>query len=223
MKKIGIVLILSIFFLTANAQYVRRDTSIYVPKIKFSFTPQYIFFSGLRFDLERELKQNNWLDFSGEVFVGKNTSTNEYDISKDGFYSELYGAGFGVSYKHFMSSTDYGNAYFSFGPSYNFFYTKYEEFIWQTQIVNGIEEIHYELVDVDEQIHRFNAAFILGIETEMYQKIYFDMYAGVGIRYSYPIVSETTVGEYKYDDYMWSYGYSGTLALVGIRFGILNK
>ncbi len=220
MKKIVVILILSMFFLTTNAQYVKRDTSIYIPKIKFSFTPQYILFEGLRFDIEKELRKNAWLDISTEIFLGRNTTDNQYEKERDDYYSNLYGAGLGLNYKHFISSTTYGNSYFSVGPSYNFFYMNYEEYIWQTQIVNGIEELHWELVDISEQIHRLSGTFLLGIETEMYERIYFDMYAGVGLRYSYPIINNNII-EYKYDDYMWSYGYSGTLALVGIRFGIL--
>jgi len=222
MKKIGIILILSMFFLTANSQYVKRDTSLYVPKFKFSFTPQYLLFNGLRFDVEKEVRKNSWVDFSTEIYLGRNTSTNEYETRRDGFYSELYGAGLGVNYKRFISFTDYGKGYFLFGSSYNFFYINYPDYVWQTQIVNGIQELHYELVDINEQIHRINGSFLLGIETEMYDKIYFDMYAGVGLKYSYPIVNET-VDAYKYDDYMWSYGYSGTFAIIGIRFGFLSN
>ncbi len=222
MKKIFVLIILTFFFLFANSQFVKRDSTFFQPKIKLTFTPHHLIYNCLKLNVEKELKNNDWLDIPIEMYYGRRMSNSENVTTRSNYYDNLYGLGIGANYKHFFPFYNMKNLYFSVGGMYHFFFLNYKSSIWQIEIVNGTQQYHLNEVDVYEQINRFNANINVGIETEMYEKIYFDMFFGLGQRYSLPFYN-FEISENKFDQTMWAYGYSGTVIFIGMRIGLLYK
>ena len=222
MKKITLIFLLLSLFLIAKAQYLKNDTTIFQPSFKFSFTPHYLIFQGLRLDYEKEFKPKQWYIISPTLYLGKNTDTEYYQTNRDNYYQNLYGAGLGVYYKYMLGNSNLINAYFSVGTRFNYFYIDYFDYNWITSIVDGNEVINYELVEVNEQILRLDGIFALGLETEIFQKLYMDTYFGLALRYSYAIMDGVETSN-KFDDYMWNYAYTGTAVVLGLKIGITNK
>ena len=222
MKK-HILLIIIIFLVIISQAQIKNntDTSIFKPITKFSFVPQYLIFNGIRLDYEKEFSTNNWYIISPTIYLGKKTDTLLNINERDNYFNNLLGIGLGICYKRILGNYYIINTYFSVGLRYNFFYIDYFGFEWETSIVNGNEVIKYNLVNINEQIHRIDGNFTLGFDAEIFPNIFIDSYVGIGLKYSYPVFNRNVTAN-KFDDNMWSYAYTGTALVIGIKIGFIH-
>ena len=220
-KNILLIIIICLAVISQAQLKTNKDTTVFKPTTKFSFVPQYLIFNGIRLDYEKEFSTNNWYIISPTIYLGKKTDTLLDINQQDNYYNNLLGAGLGIYYKRILGNYYIINTYFSFGLRYNFFYLDYYGFEWETTIVNGNEVIKYSLVNVNEQIHRLDGDFTLGFDAEVFPNIFIDTYAGIGLKYSYPILNRN-VTENKFDNNMWGYGYTGTALIIGIKIGFIH-
>ena len=223
MKRISLIFLLLLSISVVNAQYLKKDTTFVKPSYKFSFTPHYLIYNGIRLDFEKEFKEKNWYVISPTFYLGRNSDFDESKITDDNYYKNLYGAGLGFYYKHILGNSLIVNAYFSAGARFNYFYIDYYNYQWITTVEDGNEIINYELQEINEQIFRLDGNLTLGLETEFYQRLYMDTYFGLALRYSYPYISKDGITSEKFDDFMWRYGYTGAAIVLGVKFGINNK
>ncbi|NJK98636.1 MAG: hypothetical protein HC905_30285 [Bacteroidales bacterium] len=67
-------------------------------------------------------------------------------------------------------------------------------------------------------INKFGGDIIIGYQTFAFDRLVVDIYAGLGGRYSeYKFKGQTKL---KFNDFLYDYGFTGNILLVGVRLGL---
>jgi hypothetical protein len=210
----GFILILSEF---VNAQYINEFD---IDKdIKIAIVPHILIFNGIRVDFEKKIAANKSVVFAPQIYLRERKEEDESKINNENYFKTLYGAGFDIYQKHFLKSEMFTNCYFAYGLSYNYFYINFHEKTWVEYIENNLQVIHYDIVEINEQIHRGGTNFIIGIDSDINKTFYFDIYIGLGLKYSYSIVKDNYISK-KFDNFMTNYAYTGTVFTSGLKIGL---
>ncbi len=128
-----------------------------------------------------------------------------------------------IYYKQFLSHSEKKNssgssrtnAYFSVGPTYQRFNLVNVERIPVEFTENGIKYVRFEDNDIVTIVNKFGGNINLGLQFA-FGKFLFDVYGGVGFRYSV----DAEGNNFEQDSGYWvSFGYSGFLFDGGLRLG----
>jgi hypothetical protein len=219
--------IVFILFLLVGLASKAQDTL----KLMVSLVPQYVFNNGLRIDFEHQLKKvpSQWIGISPQIYYSEKGSffqnfseddefeNNDYDIEDK--FDTLKGFGLDLFHKFFLKKIDSNlGFYFQYGVSYHFFDLSYHNYIWKTQLIDGLEYIEYTPAYQSHFINKLGVNFTLGSQTELTDNIYLDIYAGLGMRYS---LHSKEGADYKtFSNNSMGYGYSGALFVFGVRIGV---
>jgi len=181
----------------------------------FGIVPQYTFTKGLRADLDFRLNnKNNWLVVAPQLYV-----SNEDTYSSD--YNSMWGAGIELQHKIFMKKDlDKRGIYFAYGPTFHLFSVKDEGLTAQAYEEDGGNYIGLEEGgEMTTHIYKFGGNFIIGAQIVIGKVMYIDPYIGIGMRFSF---DDQSSGLHGYYNEWWSdMGYSGTLMVGGVRFGLI--
>lgn len=219
------IFIICLFILISSIQIFAQDTTRFL----LSMSPQYVFVNAVRFDLEYNLKnKNQWIGFSPQIYysdIGSFFSNLvDYELDTDYQPSNTYDtlSGFGVEFYHkiFLLKQPIPHGfYFNYGITYNFFKLKYNSYIWETYIEDGSEYIAYRSVYQHQSINKLGFNLIIGHQAELSEKLYLDVYTGLGFRYSFH--SDDINKNQQFNNSVLGYGYTGSLFLLGIKLGIM--
>jgi hypothetical protein len=162
-----------------------------------SFYPQYLIMHGMKAGIEIPLKNNFWLITSPEIYYSENNSS----ITS---YNELFGAGITFHNRKYLLPDHNRLPYISMQASYNYF-----------NIVNP---------DNDEapshNIHKTGLGFTIGIQPELRDPVYLDLYLGVGFRKSFYNTDEDIE---MYQEVSWDYAFTGPTLLIGVKLCFITK
>jgi len=187
--------------------YAQRDSS--ATRI-FSFVPQYVFINGVRFDYDRKINERSWLQFSVEGFANEKSDV-QAAWQKEKNY-ELAGLGLGLYYRYYLNddaATNFGT-YLATGISENFF-----------KFNNSNYESNVETTS-STKVWRSGVNLVIGQEYRIADRLMLDFYAGMGYRYSNNHYSNKSAEtNFRFDDNMFSYGFTGNVLLLGFRVGYL--
>lgn len=173
-----------------------------VKKNIFSYVPINSFHNGLRFDYERQLRlETNWIVFSPQVYFGQDQRES---TSIKNSYDAVYGGGIEVYHKHFHDNRAPMGAYVMYGAKYNYFWVSFPS--------------SEGSLPISESINRIGANIQLGVQYGNLNYFIFDIYMGLGVRYSFIEPHDNEVKNYS--DAWWDYGYRGVLLTGGVRIGI---
>jgi len=186
--------------------------------LKIGLVPHYLIFRGIRFDFEKKMIEGKSIIFAPQIYYRNRKVEDIAKIENENYFKTLYGAGVDVYQKHYFKATNITYCYYAYGLSYNYFDLTFNEYSWKTYTENGIEFQKWEISNINEQIHRGGINFIIGIDNDIYDIFYFDVYIGLGLKYSYPITNTKQVSS-KFDAFMTNYAYSGTVFTSGIKIG----
>lgn len=217
MKKIVIIFSLIFFAQICSAQFV--DELEVKKNINIAFVPHYLIFNGIRFDFEKKLTDKKSLIIAPQIYFRDRRVEDEYKTDDENYFKTLYGAGVDIYQKHFFKSQSFSYCYFAYGASYNYFYIIHHDKTLVKFIEDNIEKWHYEMIEIEEQIHRMGVNFIFGIDSDINDVLYFDIYAGLGLKYSYPVTNNDVVSD-KFDNFMTNYCFSGTVFTSGLKIGM---
>lgn len=213
MRKIVLLLTLVAWAMLASAQ---EKPLLPTYNNALGYVPQYMITGGLRIDYDRRLntEKNQWVIASPSIYwiTGYRLGHEIHDLK-----------GIGLDLKHRVFVTENKNRprgfYFEYGPTVQLFevtdvrdyVAPYEENgIQYYTIVNG--EYKTRLTKVGVNLH-------IGYQGLIGQKIYYDLYAGPGIRLSFDNRNPGFTN--ALNDIWIDYGYSGTLLDGGVRVGFL--
>ena len=231
------VLLLFLLVVAINVQaqedYLNTPYSLTQKKYTFTYQPMQMFNNGVRFDFEMRLKDGpGWLQFGPTIYQIKYIDDlddpryyyyhdkNEFkyymlrwgDISFREPYTKMIGGGLNVNYKRFIDSES--AFYYAAGLSYTHFNVKYIERVWKMFIEDGLQ-FHKEALEFRHQpINRIGANFFFGIQPKFNSPFVFDIFGGFTWRLSLSDSDKPPFDKYKY-----SYGYTGSVLLLGVRFG----
>lgn len=213
---IVVVLITSLFTNNSIAQDSTRTLII-------SGVPQYIINHGLRIDIEKRLPNiRQWLIISPQFYMGwVDRNRTDFNSSKPGTDGDsLFGFGMNLTHKIFLiDRTKPVGGYFSYGVTYQRFSLGYSEYDWVPYDEFGQTYYEYKLADFTDIINKFGLNTCIGIQGILVDYIVYDIYIGLGARYSH--IKSGMPGAREYNQYYWDYAYSGPLLLLGARIGVL--
>jgi len=174
--------------------------------------------SGLKLNLSYNMGKGNWLVIS-PVFYGAVKDTSQYIYNNERSYHQLLGYGVELGHKVFLFHSMYNNRakgfYFKYDFKYTYFnikkniYTHFENPDGSYSPRKGEENI---------KINKVGGDIILGLQLSVKEKIFFDFYTGVGIRYS--TFDSNTLAPYWYNYNVWDFGYTGIVPVFGVRIGV---
>jgi hypothetical protein len=206
--------ILSFLLLAPLCLYSQEDSASYEKTFSVGAVPQYAIVNGTRLDFDVRLKkENQWLVIAPQFYNYKGNS-NIWD------YEEL--SGFGIDLNHRIyrkGKTLPTGAYFSYGPVFQYFSVKDNGLASYVYKEEGIEYVGLNEELIHTNIFKFGGNVMFGVQSMIGDIFYIDTYIGTGIRFSY---DNRTSGLHGYfNDWWGDLGYSGSLIVAGVRFGIL--
>ncbi len=220
MKKILSILITGILLVNiTNAQDVEYKPKQIAPaKLTLTFEPGYLFMSGLKLNLSYNAGKGNWITLS-PVFYGAMRDTSNYIYEGDRSYHKLLGYGIELGHKVFLFHDIYGERakgfYFKYDFKYTYFNIKKNVY---AQFENPDNSYSYRDGEENSKIGKVGGDIILGFQLSVKEKLFFDFYTGVGIRYS--TFSSNTKKAYRYNTNVWDFGYTGIVPVFGVRIGV---
>jgi len=219
-----------IIFLTISSLFSQENENKFYPAL-ISIVPQYILNNGIRVDLDRPLKANhNWLSMSMQLYLKNNYDNSNnynymndyyYDYDNDFDYNKAIGIGFEANYRIYnKNNTDPLGPYISFGLLFQHTYMEAEYYDWETDPNTGLY-LDYNVSDVKENVEKFGANMLIGMQFEVEENFYLDFYTGLGIKHS--LISTTASEITHIDRFYWDYDYSGVHPIFGVRLGFMLK
>ena len=207
---------------TENKRYLRTQK-----KATFAIQPLQVFSNSLRYDFEIRLGNGpGWLQFGPAFYFSQDNNSrnsNYYYEGNDYYYdwynlrlrepfSKLKGAGLDINYKHFLDARR--SFYMAAGLSYTRFEIKYSGRAWEDYTEDGLVYHTYVEGYHTQQIKRFGINNFIGYQIPAQNAFLFDVFGGYAIRFS-----SSDENKPAFDNYMFSYGYTGFVLIMGIRIG----
>ena len=228
MKKITFLLLLTAWCFVAFAQEQEKAPRYLSTQKKFTFAvqPFQLFNWGFRFDFETRLGNGpGWLQFGPTIYSA--TRDNDYYFIDNHrwhngvFYlrepfTQLNGAGLDINYKRFIDP--YRSLYFASGLSYTRFNLDYKRMgDWRDYTEDGLlyHAYIYERNMQTQHIDRMAINGYFGFQPAARHGFLFDMFIGFSYRHA-----EADKGKPQFNDYSYSYGFTGFVFMAGIRFGV---
>lgn len=205
----------------------QRQYTLTQKKQTFAVQPFQLFNNSLRFDYERRISDGpGWIQFGPAIYVASYENRDKYRYSYDGTiakhkgfislrepYSEMLGGGLDINYKRFYDPKN--SLYVACGLSCTYFDFKYLGWEWDDFIQDGLEYREYTKKYHNQHILRPGINCFMGYQVPSRHAFLFDMFWGFACRYS--IADENKPA---FNNYMFSYGYTGFVFITGVRFGI---
>jgi len=207
---------------TENKRYAQTQK-----KFTFAVQPLQLFNNSLRYDFDIRLGNGpGWLQFGPAIYFSQDNNTNRpnyYYDGKDYFhngfnwhwrepYSELKGFGLDLNYKHYLDARR--SFYFAAGFSYARFDIKYWGRAWKDYLEDGLTYLEYTEEYRTQQINRFGVNNFVGYQIPVRGAFLFDVFGGYAVRFA-----RSDDDKPSFNEDMFSYGYSGIVALIGFRIG----
>ncbi|MFP4526866.1 MAG: hypothetical protein ACLFNL_10805 [Bacteroidales bacterium] len=184
------------------------------PQSSLGFTPQYLINQGLSIEWEKRLDtNNNWLKLSSQFYFDErsNQSMN---------YEELSGLGIEAHHKMYLLPDKIGSGpYLSYGLLYQYFELKYADNDWTSYTEDGLDYTEYKRSLHSQWIHKTGVNLLLGYQLIRFNRLFMDVYLGSGLRISFR--KENDENTPQYNESSTDFGYSGTLVVGGVRFGVM--
>jgi len=175
--------------------------------------PQYAISNGTRIDLDFRLnRKGHWLVLAPQFYLNVGNS-DMWD------FEEMVGAGIEVQHKlFFIDKPEPKGAYLAYGPVFQYFSVKEQGLAAYNFEEGGVEYIGLDEELIQTRITKFGGNLMVGMQTVISNFLYLDAYIGTGIRLSFD--NRTSGLHGYYNDWWGDFGYSGTMIVAGIRFGV---
>jgi hypothetical protein len=174
-----------------------------------AFHPFHLVNNGIRIDYDRKIGKNQWIQLGPQFYASEKTEDQSlYQNSDYRNYKSLIGIGISVYHRIYLGSKQapFGT-YFSYGITYNHFKLGYSD-----------DNQNTTAADAETRIQKLGADIVIGYQLLAFEKMIIDLYAGLGGRYA--VRSYTGTKHTAFNEWMYDYGYTGNVMLVGIRIGI---
>jgi len=176
--------------------------------------PQYAITNGTRIDFDIRLPgKNQWLVVAPQFYLVTNNS-NLWN------FEEMTGVGLDLQHRFFLGENNQPRgAYLAYGPVIQYRSVKDEGLTDYQFREDNSDYIGLREEMLQTGIWKMGGNLIFGYQALASKTYYFDFYLGTGIRFSFDNRSSGLHG--YYNDWWGDLGYSGTLMVAGIRFGLL--
>lgn len=204
----NLILSIALLLIFNINSFCQQDNNPQNENINIYLSPQHLIMNGVYWSIEKILADNkNSVIVSPQVFLRSYAEPRNSDRLKS-----VAGFGMELNFKHFL--TDKRHTYFAYGPTYNYFSSIYNEYDWD---LSG-QEYHYTNRDRKRIINKIGMNTVVGLRSEIFERILIDVYSGVGLRYCF---IEGEVDLDSFNNQMWDYEYTGTLLVIGMKIGVM--
>ncbi len=208
--------------------YGKADTALW----NVSITPQNLFNNCIRFDLERRLSSNNWIEIGQQIYFG---NISEIDDSIYGPRSTVLryntphkvdaisGAGWVLEDKIFIHPIHrgYSGFYFDYGVAYSQLNIVYQDNTWVQYQQNGSTYYSYSITNANMKIDREDFIFAFGLTTNHAQLFHLDVNLGGVVQGTETTYSGLGQGYRNYARNFFDFQYEGVYPLLTFQFGFL--
>jgi hypothetical protein len=180
--------------------------------------PLYLINNGLCIDIEKRLgNSTKWLMVSPQFYVNYDNKDND-GFGRDN-YRSLIGAGLDLTFKNFAAPRGFlSTIYFGYGATWKYYDVKLSRETWIMTEEEGLNIYMPGTKVFNEKINKFGINAIVGMQNRMLKGVFFDIYTGLGIRYStYESPGEADV---KFTRGVWDLGYTGISLIGGVKIGV---
>lgn len=209
MKNWWILLFIALPFCLTGQEYNMPESRHF----SIGAVPQYAIVNGIRMDFDFRLsKKGQWLVAGPQVYLNSGSS-NIWN------YEKMSGVGIDLQHRLYLKGQSFPHgAYFAYGPVFQHFAVRDKGLTTYDFQENNANYIGLTEASRLTRITKLGGNLIFGYQLVIDGYLYFDFYLGTGIRFSY---DDRKSGLHAYyNDWWGDLGYSGTLMVVGVRFGI---
>ncbi len=180
--------------------------------------PLYLLNNGLCIDLEKRLgNSTKWLMVTPQLYVNYDNSNGD-GMGRNN-YLNLIGGGMDITFKNYASTEGFlSTVYTGFGATWKYYDVKLAKDTWVLSEEDGLNVYMPGIKKYNEQINKFGINAILGMQNRILKGMFFDIYTGLGIRYSMYHSADEPV--YKFTRGIWDFGYTGISIIGGVRLGV---
>lgn len=188
-----------------------------LPRYAVSLEPLYLYNGGLRLNMEKRLKVNNWIELN---LTGYYLPHYERETSRqEGYYTSnsnfeyilgLSGLGIGGIYKHYF----FRSFFVSGGVSYTHYRVRYADLDWYNYQEDGLNLYEYQYQDVGQTFDKFTTGIYIGGRSAFRHKLFIEYYFGLGYAHSLYNKNKET-----YSLTPFGFGYKGIHPTTGIKIG----
>ncbi|MDP2423070.1 MAG: hypothetical protein U1C46_03005 [Bacteroidales bacterium] len=179
--------------------------------------PQQMFFHGIRIELDlAQKKEHHWITIAPQFYFSNHGSNG---ILSNNNFEKLFGGGIDIFSRHYLSrKKSASGAYLSWGGGYRYLNLNTTDYLWSTFQENGLVYYRRQHTNYDVQIHSLSARGVAGWQFFIQEQMAVDVYFGFGLRFS---SHQRPQGSFvTYNSSAFDYGYTGTLVVGGLRFGL---
>jgi hypothetical protein len=181
-----------------------------------AFHPFSLFTGGMRFDLEKRIKNTPaWVQIglTGNFLSRKTDNYNNYFMISGDEMNFMLGGCLNLNYKRFYNRKE--SLYFAGGCLYSHYNIEHAGRTLHSYIENDLTYYAFKYGNVKQKIDRFGLNAFLGYQSPR-PTFLFDVFAGIGYRYSFRSNNQAN----PFNNSMVSLGYRGFVFVAGIRFGV---
>ncbi|MDR2382614.1 MAG: hypothetical protein LBD76_01870 [Prevotellaceae bacterium] len=206
----------------AQNSYLENNYSVEnrYPHLKKNYTiatnPLYFFTGGMRFDLEKRIKNTPaWVQIglTGHLLSREKGYYNNWYLISGDEMNYLLGGGLDLNYKRFLNRKE--SFYFAGGCSYSHYNIEYAGRYLRSYTEDALVYYTYEYSNIKQKIDKLGLSAFIGYQSPR-PTFLFDIFAGIGYRYSFRKNKHAE----SFNNSMLSFGYRGYVFVAGIRFGI---
>lgn len=220
----NLFIILMLYCLFPSGRLQAQTTEEKTAQYAISFEPNHLLNGGLRLNLEKKIRANDWmeLNMTGYYLPNRSIQSNhdyswwwngdDYSTSNAdfGYISGLSGLGIGGTYKHYF--------FFPFSIntalSYNWYNVEYMGYDFYPYTEDGLTFYDSKWANVHQPFHKLAMHVALGIRSSVERPFFVECYAGLGGAYSFYDENKR-----NYNQTMFGYGYRGFYLTMGVKLG----
>jgi hypothetical protein len=187
-----------------------------MPKTRLMWVPQYLFNSGMRFELEKKLSNNLWIVASPTLYY--KDSPDKWLYGNSNIYGRK-GLSTEAWLKWYPEQQTHQRNYIIAGGGYTYSQRKRFAERWKSYIEDGLMFYRYDEAYWNSTTHAFALRVAAGRHIINTPHFLLDAYLGLGIRFA----STSRPRGFLYNDPEPStidQDYSGVIGVVGVRMGI---
>ena len=180
--------------------------------------PLYLLNNGLCIDIEKRLgNSTKWLMVSPQFYVNYDNSNGD-GMGRHNYLS-LKGGGMDLTFKNYTSTKGFlSTVYVGYGATWKYYDVRLVKDTWVLSEEDGLNIYMPGKKQYNEQINKFGVNAIIGMQNRILKGVFFDIYTGLGIRYSTYNSADEPV--YKFTSGIWDFGYTGISIIGGVRIGV---
>lgn len=186
------------------------------PDLRIMWVPQYLFSSGMRFEVDRKISENLWVVASPTIYYKDSPDNWLYGNSniygRKGFSAEAW-------LKWYPEQQPVQRNYIMVGGGYTFAQRKRFAERWQSYVEDGLLFYRYDDSYWNTNTHAFALRVAAGRHLVEHRHFLLDAYLGMGIRFA----STSRPGGFLYNDPEPStidQDYRGVIGVAGLRMGL---